>query len=232
MFSNCQKLTDVKMNCSKTSLSEAGVTEMFTNCYLLPKVDMSSFDFHNANDFTSIFSNCNSLQTVVFGKSNTSNIIKMKNAFAGVGGNGEFTWVDADFSSATIMDSAFKGCTATSINLSGWKTTSVQNLSSTFANCGNAKKINISGWSADNVTTLHRMFDSAKVVEEIDLGPNFNVPSNVNIDFWFFCTSSMSKKATLKCSRATYDLIQIFTNTTGGRNSRSFLTQYCTYSVY
>ena len=231
MFWNCQKLTDVKMNCSKTSLEETGVKEMFTNCYLLPKVDMSSFDFHNANDFTSIFSNCNSLQTIVFGKSNTSNIIKMKNAFAGVGGNGEFTCVDADFSSATIMDSAFKGCTATSINLSGWKTTSVQNLSSTFAGCGNAKKINISGWSADNVTSIGSMFNSA-YIEEIDLGPNFNVPSNVNIDYWFYCTSNKSKKATLKCSRATYDLIQVFTNTTGGLNSKSFLTQYCTYSVY
>ena len=167
----------------------------------------------------------------MFGKSNTSNIIKMKNAFAGVGGNGEFTCVDADFSSATIMDSAFKGCTATSINLSGWKTTSVQNLSSTFAGCGNAKKINISGWSADNVTSIGSMFNSA-YIEEIDLGPNFNVPSNVNIDYWFYCTSNKSKKATLKCSRATYDLIQVFTNTTGGLNSRSFLTQYCTYSVY
>ena len=104
MFWNCQKLTDVKMNCSKTSLTEAGVKEMFTNCYLLQTVDMSSFDFHNANDFTSIFSNCNSLQTIVFGKSNTSNIIYMNNAFAYVGGNGEFTCVDADFSSATIVD--------------------------------------------------------------------------------------------------------------------------------
>ena len=109
------------------------------------------------------------------------------------------------------------------------KTTS--NLSSTFANCGNAKKINISGWSADNVTSIGSMFNSA-YIEEIDLGPNFNVPSNVNIDYWFYCTSNKSKKATLKCSRATYDLIQVFKNTTGGLNSRSFLTQYCTYSVY
>ena len=167
----------------------------------------------------------------MFGKSNTSNIIYMKNAFAGVGGNGEFTCVDADFSSATIMDSAFKGCTATSINLSGWKTTSVQNLSSTFANCGNARKINISGWSADNVTSIGSMFNSTNI-EEIDLGPNFNVPSNVDIDYWFYCTSNKSKKATLKCSRATYDLIQNYIKTTGGRNSKSFLTQYCTYSVY
>lgn len=231
MFWNCQKLTDVKFYCSKTSLVEAGVKEMFTNCYLLPMVDMSSFDFHNANDFTSIFSNCKSLQTVVFGKSNTSKIIYMKNAFAGVGGNGEFTCVDADFSSATTMDSSFKGCTATSINLSGWKTTSVQNLSSTFAGCGNAKKINISGWSADSVTSIGSMFNSA-YLEEIDLGANFNVPSNVNIDYWFYCTSNKSKNATLKCSRATYDLIQNYIKTTGGRNSKSFLTQYCTYSIY
>ena len=232
MFNNCQKLAEVKLNCSKTSLTADGVKEMFVNCYMLPSVDMSSFDFHDATNFTSIFSNCKSLQTVVFGKSNTSKINNMTNAFANVGGNGEFTCINADFSSVTTMDKAFKGCTATSINLSGWKTTSVQNLGSTFAGCGNAKKINISGWTADNVTSIGSMFNSANVLEEIDLGPNFNVPANVNIDYWFYCTSATSKNTTLKCSRATYDAIQNFIKSTGGRNSNPFLNKYCTFSIY
>ena len=199
---------------------------------MLKSVDMSSFDFHDATNFNSIFSNCYSLQNVVFGKDNTSKITTMKKAFANVGGNGEFTCVNADFSSVTDMDQAFSGCTATSINLSGWKTTSVQRLGNTFGGLANAKKINLSGWSADNATNIGRMFDGAKVVEEIDLGTNFNVSSSTDIDYWFYNTSEMSKKTTLKCSRATYDVIQKFINDTGGRNSKDFLTQYCTFSIY
>lgn len=232
MFNNCQKLAEVKLNCSKTSLTADGVKEMFVNCDMLPSVDMSSFDFHDATNFTSIFSNCKSLQTVVFGKDNTSKITNMTNAFANVGGNGEFTCINADFSSVTTMDKAFSGCTATSINLSGWKTTSVQNLGSTFSGCGNAKKINISGWTADNVTNIGSMFNGAKVVEEIDLGPNFNVPASTNIDYWFYCTSDTSKKTTLKCSRTTYDTIQEFIKNKKENNSKKFLTQYCTFSIY
>ena len=232
MFWNCQKLEDVKLNCSKTSLTADGVKEMFVNCYMLKSVDMSSFDFHDATNFTSIFSNCKSLQTVVFGKDNTSKITTMTNAFANVGGNGEFTCVNANFSSVTNMDKAFSGCTATSINLSGWNTTSVQRLGNTFGGLANARKINLSGWSAENATNIGRMFDGAKVVEEIDLGTNFNVSSSTDIDFWFYNTSEMSKKTTLKCSRATYNAIQKFINDTGGRNSKRFLTQYCTFSIY
>lgn len=232
MFNNCQKLAEVKFNCSKTSLTADGVKEMFVNCYMLPSVDMSSFDFHDATNFTSIFSNCKSLQTVVFGKDNTSKITNMTNAFANVGGNGEFTCVNADFSSVTIMDKAFSGCTATSINLSGWKTTSVQKLGNTFGGLANAKKINLYGWSADNATNIGRMFDGAKVVEEIDLGPNFNVPASTNIDYWFYCTSDTSKNTTLKCSRTTYDTIQEFIKNKNGGNSKKFLTQYCTFSIY
>ena len=232
MFWKCQNLAEVKLNCSKTSLTADGAKDMFEDCYLLQSVDMSSFDFHDATNFTSIFSNCYSLQTVVFGKDNTSKITTMKKAFANVGGNGEFTCVNADFSSVTDMDQAFSGCTATSINLSGWKTTSVQRLSNTFGGLANAKKINLSGWSADNATNIGHMFDGAKVVEEIDLGTNFNVSSSTDIDYWFYNTSETSKKTTLKCSRTTYDVIQKFIKDTGGGNSKKFLTQYCTFSIY
>ena len=150
----------------------------------------------------------------------------MKKAFANVGGNGEFTCVNADFSSVTAMDQAFSGCTATSINLSGWNTTSVQRLGKTFGGLANARKINLSRWSADNATNIGYMFDGAKVVEEIDLGTNFNVSTSTDIDYWFYNTSATSKKTTLKCSRTTYDVIQKFVNDRGGRNSKKFLSQY------
>ena len=233
MFYKCNSISEVKLKCSKTSLAESGVEEMFNNCYMLTSVDMSAFDFNNANNFTSIFCDCKSLQTVIFGKSNTSKIKYMKNAFMGTGGYGDFTCVNADFSSAENMDAAFKGSTAKSINLSGWKTPNVQVISSLFHNCTLAKKINISGWSVDNVSSFTHMFNTCDVIEEIDLGTSFNIPTDAYIDYLFYCTAKTSKKTTVKCTRATYDAImKHITNTNGGGNSKTFLNKYCTFSIY
>ena len=231
MFWNCNALEEVNLKCSKTSLGSNDMKDMFTNCYALKRLDFSSFDFHNVEYLNSVFSGCTSLQEVVFGKNNTSNIKEIVGAFLNVGGNGEFTCVNADFSSVTNMQNAFKGATATSFNLSGWKTQNVQHFGSMFQDCKQAKKINLSGWSAKSATKVGNMFDTTDVVEEIDLGRDFNIPVGTNMDYWFYCTAKISKNTVLKCSRNTYDEINKFI-AAGGGNSKTFLKNYCTFSVY
>lgn len=233
MFWNCRSLAEVKLNGSKTSLTADGVKEMFNGCYMLRTIDLSTFDFHDVTHFTSTFANCLSLQNLVFGRHNTSKIQSLNNAFTSVGGNGEFTCVNADFSSVTTMNAAFKGCTATSINLSGWNTCSLQDLSSVFQDCKQAKTINLTGWTVDQVTSFHMMFRSDIAIEEIDLGTAFNLPEKANLDYMFYnMTAGKTNKATLKCSRDTYDVIQQYISTHSNFNSKPFLTQFCNYSIY
>ena len=231
MFWNCNSLEEVKLKCSKTSLTSEKVKEMFVNCYALKRIDMSSFDFHDAEYLNSTFSGCTSLQEVIFGENNTSKIKEIKNAFLNVGGNGEFTCVNADFSSVTSMENAFKGATATSFNLSGWKTENVQSFQSLFQNCKQAKTINLSGWSANSAVKLSHMFNTTNVIEEIDLGRNFNIPVGIDKNYWFYCTANTSKSTVLKCPRITYDELNKYIQA-GGGNSKTFLTKYCTFSVY
>ena len=204
---------------------------MFANCSSLKRIDMSSFDFHDAEYLNSTFSGCTSLQEVVFGKNNTSKIKEIKYAFQNVGGNGEFTCVNADFSSVTSMENAFKGASATAFNLSGWKTQSVKSFQSLFQNCKQAKKINLSGWSANSAEKVSHMFNTTDVIEEIDLGREFNIPVGLWKDQLFYCTAKTSKSTVLKCSRITYDELIKFKEAGGGQ-SKTFLTQYCTFSVY
>ena len=233
MFWNCRSLADVKLNGSKTSLAADGVREMFNGCYMLRTIDLSLFDFHDVLYFSSTFANCQSLQNLVFGRNNTSKIQSLDKSFTSVGGNGEFTCVNADFSSVTTMNSAFKGCTATSINLSGWKTNSVQNLGATFQGCQQATTIKLTGWTVDKVTSFGMMFGSDKAIEEIDLGTAFNLPATADLDYMFYnMTVGKTNKATLKCTRTTYDVIQRYMSTHTTYNSKPFLTQFCIFSIY
>ena len=231
MFWNCNSLEEIKLKCSKTSLIYTKANEMFVNCYALKRIDMSSFDFHDAGQLNSTVSGCTSLQEVIFGEHNTSTIKEIKNAFLNVGGNGEFTCVNADFSSVTSMENAFKGASATAFNLSGWKTQSVKSFQSLFQNCKQAKKINLSGWSANSAEKVSHMFNTTDVIEEIDLGREFNIPVGLWKDQLFYCTAKTSKSTVLKCSRITYDELIKFKEAGGGQ-SKTFLTQYCTFSVY
>ena len=75
------------------------------------------------------------------------------------------------------------------------------------------------------------MFNTTDVIEEIDLGRYFNIPVGTNMDYWFYCTAKISKSTVLKCSRNTYDEINKFI-AAGGGNSKTFLKNYCTFSVY
>lgn len=232
IFWNCQSLEEVKINGSKTSLGADGVKEIFCNCYELKRIDLSTFDFHNALYLNSAFCGCKQLQEVVFGAHNTARILELKNAFQYVGGNGEFTCVNADFSSVNSLENAFKNATATAFNLSGWKTPSVQSFNSLFHNCRQAKRIDLRGWSAESVTKVSSMFNSTDVVEEIDLGHDFNLPADLNMDYLFYCTANVSKHTVVKCSRATYDAIATHLANCPWTNSKTFITQRGEFSIY
>ena len=69
------------------------------------------------------------------------------------------------------------------------------------------RSVDISSWNTDKVTTFNRMFWNCQKLTDVK----------------FDCSKTSLTEAGVK---------EIFTNTTGGRNSKSFLTQYCTYSVY
>ena len=75
------------------------------------------------------------------------------------------------------------------------------------------------------------MFNTTDVIEEIDLGRDFNIPVGLWKDQLFYCTAKTSKSTVLKCSRITYDELIKFKEAGGGQ-SKTFLTQYCTFSVY
>ena len=55
------------------------------------------------------------------------------------------------------------------LDLSGWKTSNVENMSYVFYCCARLESINLSGWDTSSVKTMHGMFYHCESLESLDL---------------------------------------------------------------
>ena len=71
------------------------------------------------------------------------------------------------------------------LNLSGWKTSNVQNMSDIFYNCDSVKSINLSGWDISNVKDMSCMFDNCINLKSLNLS-GWNTPKIEFMDNIFY----------------------------------------------
>ena len=84
------------------------------------------------------------------------------------------------------MTNMFWGCTSIeSIDLSGWDTSNVEDMSGMFNDCRNVESLNLSGWDTSNVKSMSCMFNECRSLESLDLS-GFDT-SNVENISWMFC---------------------------------------------
>ena len=67
------------------------------------------------------------------------------------------------------MSSMFSYCILTTLNLSGWNTGSVTNMSSMFQGCSRLTNLNLSGWDTGSVTDMSNMFFNCQSLTTLDL---------------------------------------------------------------
>jgi surface protein len=63
----------------------------------------------------------------------------------------------------------------TSIDLSGWDTNNVTNMSYMFNNCNSLTSIDLSSWNTNNVTNMSYMFHSCSNLQTIRVPDDFVV---------------------------------------------------------
>ena len=56
-----------------------------------------------------------------------------------------------------------------SIDISGWDTSNAKNMSWMFWNCGNVKSLDLSGWNTSKVTDINSIFSYCHNLESLDL---------------------------------------------------------------
>ena len=71
------------------------------------------------------------------------------------------------------------------LDVSGWNTSNVKNMSSIFYGCYNFKSLDLSGWKTSNVKDMAWMFGDCKNLESLDVS-GWDT-SNVKDMRWMFC---------------------------------------------
>ncbi len=200
MFKNASSVTNIigidKLNMGKVT----DVTNMFYHT-AFKEIDLSGWNLSSLeNNFKGFLQNNNNLTKVTmsdikmgnvntlsdFLDSNNIEVIDLSNwdmtklnkelIFKGITGtsNTDVTlnapyW---DVSNLTDLNNAFAGLIFKNIDLRGWNTEKVNNLTATFANNSKLINLNLDGWNTLNVTKMIGMFQNDSLLQ------------NVNLDRW------------------------------------------------
>ena len=87
----------------------------------------------------------------------------------------------------------FSGCTSlTSLDVSGWDTSNVTNMSHMFYLCTSLTSLDVSGWDTSNVTNMYNMFNYCEKLTSLDVS-GWDTSNVTNMSHMFYlCTSLTS----------------------------------------
>ena len=86
----------------------------------------------------------------------------------------------------------FLGCSSlSSLDVSGWDTSSLANIHSMFANCSSLSSVDLSGWDTSSVTDMGNVFTNCSSLASVDLS-GWDVSSATDIDVMFNGCSSLT----------------------------------------
>ena len=131
MFENCNGLQSINVSGWNTS-NVTNMSYMFNSCYALQSVDLSSWDTSNVTNMSNMFNSCSSLQSVNLSSWDTNNVAE--------------------------MNYMFQGTNITTIDLSHFRTSQLQNVYGMFAYCNYLEEVNMSYFDMTNVHTYDDMF--------------------------------------------------------------------------
>ena len=130
MFSNCYNLKSLNLSSFDTS-NVVSMNDMFASCRSLTSLDLSSFDTSNTTTFVQMFSYCEGLTNLNVSSFNTEKALHMSNMFA--------------------MCEAF-----TEIDVSSFNTSNVTRMDGMFNYCQSLTELDLSSFDTSNVTTMDR----------------------------------------------------------------------------
>ena len=96
------------------------------------------------------------------------------------------------FNGVTNMEDMFSYCSKlTSLDLSGWNTSSVTNMEDMFSYCSKLTSLDLSGWNTSSVTSMYCMFNMCSKLTTLDLS-GWNTSSVTDMTGMFAGCSSLT----------------------------------------
>ena len=187
MFSECWNLTTLDVSSFET-LNVTDMSGMFFSCWILTSLDLSNFDTSNVTDMSGMFEGC-SFTSLDLSNFDTSNVTDMRFMFNSCLTLKALNISNFDFSKMTSISELFKDCISlTSLDVSNVNTSNITNMNRLFQNCLSLTSLDLSSFDTSNVTNMHEMFLNCSSLVSIDLS-NFGT-NNVENMGWIFCGCS------------------------------------------
>ena len=181
MFNHCNRLKEIK-GLDKFITSKATTMEgMFQSCFKLEFIDVSSFDTSNVEIMNFMFVDCFKLKGIKgINKLNTKKVTNMTGMFENCLSLKYLNIENFDTSNVTNMSYMFNKCKKLK-EIKGMDKFNTINLTTTYAMfqfCTEIEKIDLSGFDTSNVTNMSYMFNKCKKLKEIK-GLNTFITNNV-----------------------------------------------------
>ena len=181
MFNHCNRLKEIK-GLDKFITSKATTMEgMFQSCFKLEFIDVSSFDTSNVDIMNFMFVDCFKLKGIKgINKLNTKKVTNMTGMFENCLSLKYLNLENFDTSNVTNMSYMFNKCKKLK-EIKGMNKFNTINLTTTYAMfqfCFEIEKIDLSGFDTSNVTNMSYMFNKCKKLKEIK-GLNTFITKNV-----------------------------------------------------
>ena len=151
LFSELYNLVNIDgLNYINTS-GVKNMASMFSGCNSLQSLDLSSFDTSNVMSMAGMFENCSSLQSLNLSSFNTSSVEQMEFMF--------FLCVNLN-----------------NVDLSSFNTSKVRTFSFMFSSCNSLQNLNLSSFDTSNAEQMLQMLPHNNVISSLSkltLGDNF-----------------------------------------------------------
>ena len=190
MFFGCTQLSTINGISSMPLLSEA--SGMFQDCASLTTLDISSISPNSTINTVRMFQGCNSLTTLDVSNLVNGGTPNLSFTFYNASDetlviNGLETW---EVSGSTTFRYMFADSGVESLNLSGWTTTSLEDISYMFYVSTDLLSVDLTGWDTSNVNNTSYAFYGCNLLYSISGITNFDMTSVTTIERMFQnCTS-------------------------------------------
>jgi surface protein len=186
-------------------LDTSNVTNMnyvFNNFSTSSSLDLSGWNVSKITSMYNMFNNATipELDVTNWDTSEVTTMSSVFDAFKGSTITGLNTW---NTGKVINMSQMFKGCKATSLNISNWDVSKVTNMTGMFADCINLTTLDISGWDTSNVKDFGSIYwfltgSSSSllttVIGELDLS---RCTAGMYYSTSYYCFKSLPKLETL-----------------------------------
>ena len=174
MFATLMTITAIDFGDDIDTSNVTNMSFMFTGCFVLTSLDLSSFDTSSVTDMSYMFSPCLQLTSLDLSSFDTSNVTNMSTMFSICPKLTSLDLSNFDTSQVTNMFYMFSGCSAlTSLDLSSFDTSNVTNMNNMFSACSSLTSLDLSSFDTSEVTDMSYMFSPCPKLTSLDLS-NFD----------------------------------------------------------